>query len=344
MSVFCITSRRSVGCTFFDWTIHFLSGQQNFYQVAKQKWLPISQNPVMEINAHGHPKNHPRGSTVTLQQLETLLTQSPDHIYSLYPTTIRLDTAAEHFGIPVECVGQPDNYKKIVRYISEDFDKNFKNCYQKNIPLIYIGEDPRVALYHIGARTLDIGLISTSPHASADEAKKEIQQIFFSKSEKTWNQLNLTNIWDQREKQALDFRPFHPHYCNTDQMKYPHLWINCQDLWTRGETVALQMLRYLNLELDQQRLETWRPVYAKWQSIQLKRLEFCYSYQHIVDSIVNNWYYEIDLTFDQEVVIQHCLIYQHNLNLKTWQLEKFPNNTQDLHKLLEPNTHPLGDY
>jgi hypothetical protein len=73
-------------------------------------------------------------------------------------------------------------------------------------------------------------------------------------------------------------------------------------------------------------------------------LEFCYNYKHIVDSVVNNWYYQIDLTFEQEVVIQHCLIYQHNLNLKTWELTKFPSNTQDLHKLLEPNIHPITQY
>ena len=38
------------------------------------------------------------------------------------------------------------------------------------------------------------------------------------------------------------------------------------------------------------------------------------------------------------------IIYKHNLGLKTWQLEKFPANTQDLHTLLESNTlHNLDD-
>ena len=61
-----------------------------------------------------------------------------------------------------------------------------------------------------------------------------------------------------------------------------------------------------------------------------------------MDAIVNNWHYEIDLTFEQEVIVQHCLIYQHGLNLKTWQLEQFPRNTRDLHRLLEPNTHTVS--
>ena len=42
----------------------------------------------------------------------------------------------------------------------------------------------------------------------------------------------------------------------------------------------------------------------------------------------------------QEAIVQHILIYKYNLNLKNWQLKKFPDNTQDLHKLLETNIHP----
>ena len=48
-----------------------------------------------------------------------------------------------------------------------------------------------------------------------------------------------------------------------------------------------------------------------------------------------------DLDVIQEAFIQRELIYKHNLNLKTFQLEKFIN-TQQLHNLLEPNIHPLG--
>jgi hypothetical protein len=48
-----------------------------------------------------------------------------------------------------------------------------------------------------------------------------------------------------------------------------------------------------------------------------------------------------NLDFYKEVIIQNALLYKQNLNLKNWQLEKFPANTQDLHKLLEPNIHQL---
>ena len=47
------------------------------------------------------------------------------------------------------------------------------------------------------------------------------------------------------------------------------------------------------------------------------------------------------LTLKQESIIQHCLIYWHNLNLKTWGLTHFPNNARLLHQLLEPNIHTV---
>ena len=64
-------------------------------------------------------------------------------------------------------------------------------------------------------------------------------------------------------------------------------------------------------------------------------------------AIVDNFYYDIGeykLNIAQEAAIQHVMLYKYNLNFKIWQLEKFPNNTQDLHKLLEPNTfHKLDN-
>ena len=45
------------------------------------------------------------------------------------------------------------------------------------------------------------------------------------------------------------------------------------------------------------------------------------------------------MNFYKEVMIQQALIRRHSLNLKTWQLETFPANTQELYKLLEPSLH-----
>jgi len=343
MSVYCITSRKSVGCTFFDWTMYFLSGQKNFYSVKNNQWSSVVSNPVQEINAHGYPKNHPSGYVNTHAYINQLLAKSQDCLYSVYPGRLNQYTAAVDLNIAVDSIGTPDNQLIINQYVENDFDRLHEYCYQQNVKFIYVGDHPNVSLYYLTVRSLGSGITGQQVNA-VEEIKEEFQQVFFKNSIDEWNQLKLTDIWDQRERQALDIRPFHYIDLKSNGLTYPHLWINCQELWYNGEQAALKMLQYLELEIVPERLEAWRLVYAQWQKKQLQILNFVHCCKHIVDSIVNNWYYEIDLTFDQEVVIQHCLIYQHNLNLKTWQLTKFPNNTQDLHKLLEPNSHLLTHY
>ena len=344
MSVFCITSRNSVGCTFFDWTIHFLSGQQDFYQADQQQWIPLSQDPVLELNAHGHLKNHPEGINNIVSRLEHFLSLPQDRLYSAFPAHIRATDVAKKLGISKENIGDNHNWQQIQKYTDHDYNQLFEVCHNLDIKLIYVADNPNSSLYFMHPRQLDRGIVDDNPMASTQAVDQEQQQLFFKKSIGKWNSLGLTDIWDQRERLALDTRPLSNMSQPKSVMHYPHLWLDCQELWTRGEVTALRMLDFLKLKVCNNRLTAWKPIYARWQEMQLKRLEFNLVYQHVVDSIVNNWYYEIDLTFEQEVVILHCLIYQHNLNIKNWELAKFPSNTQELHKLLEPNIHKVIPY
>lgn len=343
MSLYCITSLRSVGCTFFDWSMHFLSGQEKFYSIEDQAWVPLVADPVQSNNAHGHLKNHPIGFATIQEHMNHVLSMPQDSLYSMYPAQMLIYRAVSDLHIPINQISSSENQLKINQYIKDDFNQLFEFCDRRGVKLIYVGDDPGIQLYYLTMRT-NSPKISNGQVSSPQEVARDNQQVFFGDSVNTWQQLNLTDIWDQREQQALDSRPWHYTDTNFKNMTYPHMWISCQELWYNGENAALKMLQYLNLNVVPARFEAWKSIYAKWQKKQLQLLEFNFNCQHIVDSIVNDWYYEIDLTFDQEVVIQHCLIYQHNLNLKTWQLTKFPNNTQDLHKLLEPNTHSLAPY
>jgi hypothetical protein len=343
MSVYCIASPRSVGCTFFDWTIHFLSGQKKFYNISDSQWMPLVDDPVKENNSHGHLKNHPSGFANTQKSISQVLAEPQDHLYSMYPISMQVFDAATNLHIPVDQIGTLENWALIDQYLKNDFDQLFGFCHQNNVKFIYVGDHPSIQLYYLSTRSKG-HKITTGELVGATKTKEDHRQVFFNNSIKKWNELGLTDIWDQREQLALDTRPFHCDDTKFSGLLYPHLWVNCQELWHRGEQTALKMLQYLELDLVPERLAVWRPIYAKWQKKQLQLLEFNFNCQHIVDSVINNWYHEIDLTFDQEVVIQHCLIYQHNLNLKTWQLTKFPSNTQDLHKLLEPNIHSLSPY
>ena len=340
----CVTSMHSVGCTFVDWSIHFLSGQSKYYNVSLDQWIDLTHDPITKLNAHGHLKNHPMGAEQFKREIEKFDSLSSDAIYSTYPCNLLLGTIAKRLDLDANNLEGTTVYDQLKHHMSEDYVKIFDICKDTHTNIIYISDEPRVVLYNRNVRNLAtfFGFGDDIPK-SEEDLFNFIDNLFYKSSQLKFQELQLNNIWDQRERLALNIRPFNYDDYVDFKFQHPHLWINCLDLWTRTETVIEKVMAYVDLTINKRRFEAWLPICKVWQKKQLDLLDFCYNQPHIVNAIVNNLYYEIDLTFDQEIIVQHCLIYQHGLNLKTWQLEKFPSNTQDLHKLLEPNIHPVPD-
>lgn len=339
----CITSWLSVGCTFLDWSIHFLSGQTDFFKVNlvtdHSDYIPLSLNPLDKTNAHGHKKNHPSGSLKSQSTIKHL--QKQPGLTSFYPFPLHLEQVAKHLGIDINTMTQ-QQWQSIRDYQVLDYNQLLRESHASGAKIVVVAVDEQIPLYLLTTRSLDRMPFEPRAAKSSDDMKQQIDQVFFSDSTNTWHTLNLTNTWDQRERQALCSRPF-----DTQKPKialpFAHYWLHCQSWWYNGHEEITKIMSWLQLPVIPERSRAWLPIYRDWQQVQINAMQFQHNYKHIVDSVVNNWFYNIDLTFDQEVVIQHCLIYQHGLNLKTWQLEKFPSNTQDLHKLLEPNIHPVTD-
>lgn len=330
----CIFSNRSIGGTFLDWSVHFLTGQTQYFSSKQNQFIPLSQNPVncIQHNAHGHLKNHPAGSDKTKQFLETC---NSSGLYSLYACPIHNSTIVEKYKIdPVK-----ENLNEITQHRLADTAKLFSIMAEYGSATIHLAGESFVPLYFLNVRDSSTFIFKTGSPSSAVDQKNEFESIFFSDAVDQWESIGLTNSWDIRERNALNIRPLdpiHEHYL-TD----PHLRIDCREFWHNGISVINKVMDYLKLNIIPDKFEQWKYVYYQWQKIHIKSMEFVYNYNHIVSAIVNNWDYAIDLTFDQEVVIQHFLIYKHGLNLKTWQLEKFPNNTNQLHNLLEDNIHQI---
>jgi len=327
-----------IGCTFLDWTIHFLSGQTDFVHFSKGT-IPLSLNPLLETSAHGHIKNHPSGLFQTQNVIEILKIQ--DRLTSFYPFPWYLDQIAVHLKMNLDSM-TPAQWSTCQEYQTLDYNQLLQESYTCGAKIIFVSPGDQTPLYHLNIRTLDRMPLQGRPANSITELKQELDHAFFSDSISAWNKMNLTNIWDQRERLALCTRPLKSSTTQVD-LCFSHYWLDSQTLWYNCDQEIVKIMSWLQLPIRSERYQSWLPIYRVWQKLQIDSLQFQYNCKHIVESIVNNWFYNINLTFDQEVVVQHCLIYQHNLNLKTWQLKKFPNNTQDLHKLLEPNLHPIPD-
>lgn len=340
---YCVTTMYNVGCTFLDWSIMYLSNQTHYFQIQQNQVLQLPNDPLTSANAHGYKKNHPHGLKNLKHAIEILELQSSCKLTSVYPGPPHLDTIAVEHNIPID-TSLKSNMYSLLHHQRSEYHAMIEYCFDKSIPVVYVAVDPSFAIFMLLPRSKDRLTWENRSASSDTEAQSELHRLLYNDQDQYWKDQNLINIWDQRERLALDLRPFdmsHPQ--NTNGFSRPHCWIDSRDLWYRGETVIHNIMDFLNLPINADRLESWILIYHKWRTLANKNIEFSVNLDHIVNSIVMGWYYPLpDLDLYQEAVIQHCLIYQHNLNIKTWQLSKFPNNTQLLHDLLEPNTHRLS--
>jgi hypothetical protein len=331
----CIFSDRSVGCTFVDWSLYFLSGQANFYYAPNDVLLPLVNNPLNSSNAHKHKKNHPAGLDMTRNYFEKFQNKNFDsNLFSVYSQEVRPRIAMELLNIKSI---NAQNFELILEYQRQDVQNLFDWCNTADVDLVHVTSTDVSPLYFLEARTVGYFLSKNQLASSKEELDQEFHEIFFKESSKQWHSMGLTNVWDLRERLALDLRPFTSSTLSVGA-RQPHFKVACQKIWS-NQNFIVDMLDYLKITIDKQRFETWKIIYRNWQTIHYTQLEFAYKFNDIIAATVNGWFMPVDLNFAQEVAVQHALIYQHGLNLKTWQLNKFPDNTQLLHQLLEPNIH-----
>jgi len=319
-----------------DWSIYFLSGHDKFFSVKQNRLIDLCANPLQTINAHGHQKNQPNGFEESKKTIDIL--KQKDGLVSYYPTPIKYHHAAKKIDLDTRTPTSQE-WKQLNQYRENDFNQLLKFSASQQARIVFVSIDKSMPIYFHETRSMSY-LFSSMVPSSLVDIRKERDSLFFADSIDTWTKLGLTNIWDERERLALS-QPLEAHPYAVD-FAFEHYWLDCQTWLYDGKQEIKNILAWLELPMVPERLQKWISIYEAWQQIQFKSLRFQYNYKHIVDCIVNNWSYDIDLTFNQEIVIQHLLIHQHNLNLKTWQLEKFPSNTKDLHQLLEPNIHPLA--
>jgi hypothetical protein len=338
MTTVCTTSPTSVGGTFVDWSMHWLSGQSQHWQCDTNQWHPLVTDPLRSVNAHNHPRNYVAGSQHLEHCLQLARSQTGLLTFYFLPTQAHL--AAKALGLTVGTNTQ----QKVIHQQLVDQQKSLELIQQHQCHLVYIDYHPSLRFYHTNSR--NPVLHSNGEYCEDQQTlRNDIDHAFFQDSVDQWTALGLTDVWDIRERMALNMRPFSRQDLQNFKdlgVKQKHFWIDCQQLWYDGKNVMIDLLNHVGLDLDQSRLAEWDAIYAKWQQIQIKHLKFDYVFDHIIDCIINNIYYELPkLTLEQEAAIQHTLIYKYSLNFKTWNLKQFPNNTQDLHNLLEANIHQV---
>jgi len=313
----------AVGGTFLTWSLHYLAGHDNYYQAKSGVWIDLPHNPLTEKNSHGFLANHPES-------------KSFDDIYSSLVST------------------KTNNFHTI--YLSNDvsnvesFDLNLEKCISslRDEQLILLTLSTPHQLYQSSSRTSRLDPASMSDLNkildNATDAEQDFNEHFFKNSFQTWQNLNLTSYWDRREFLALNLRPKKTiHICPNIDLNCNHYRLDTMELWNTFDLTVDHLFKYLGLTIKSERRSHWNTVYQKWRKLHYQKILFVWYFDQIIDYILQGYNFDLtrfNLDINQESAIQHELIYTHNLNLKTWQQEKF-TNTKQLHDLLEPNIHPL---
>lgn len=344
--IVCVTSTASLGCTFLDWSILWLSGQAKVFDIKTSKWHDICPNPLQQnsvTNAHKHAKNHRGGWARNKKILEQIYNETETGLVSLFPGTLHLDDCCQDLGFSIADLANESVMQQVDQYQKQDYvDMLDWMARDQQIPVIYVDFDPSIRGYKWTRRSLD--RLTFAPHAASSQVdfENEHQDVFFSESQQRWRDIGLTQIWDIRERMALDIRPFSEQWSDRLLLTHDHFWVHCQDLWFDTESTVCAIMAWLGLDVNQSRLEHWLPIMRSWQQIHNHNLRFPRHLSKILRSIVNGVKHDLSwLSFEQEVIVQHCLIYQFGLNFKTWNLHKFPDCASQLHLLLEPNHHPV---
>jgi hypothetical protein len=316
-----------VGGTFLDWSIHYVSGQKLHYNCLIKQWDLLVDNPLTTTTAHAHPKNHPSGVKELGQYLDSLPAAG---VCSLYPYFQEYNHWAKELGYDLDDLTN-EHWRNIEQLQQSELSEIARICQAHTDKNITVTLSTQWAPYLLMPRAEPIWLQKLSRYKGLADfsINKNYNQEF--------------EIWDLREKLALDIRPFRLPKLHTGlDLEKTHYQVNAEDLWFAGIDLIPNIINWLELPFDTERYHFWKDIYHDWQTIQFRSVKFIWQLNSIVSAIVNNHYYPLEqLNLMQEAIILHCLMYQYNLNIKNWQLTKFPNNTKELHSLLEPNQHIL---
>lgn len=315
------------GGTFLSWSLYYLTGHDEYFCAKQNTVQSVTDNPVIKFNAHNFAPNQPR----TLDEFESILdlvqNSNIGNIHTIYFHNFRnkLDT--------------PNS-------VNDDTRKAVKKLQQIAKKIVVLSSSPKHMLYFskYEGRNLHRKFDSeTVFNKNFDEQHEDFINTFFFESKQEWDNLGLTRLWDRREFLALNLRPYSvlSMLPNID-LSLPHFRLDTFDLYNQFDKTILSMFKFLELDIDEARWDQWLEVYQQWRLIHVDRIAFVEYFDYIIDCIINNHYLDLSrfhLDLVQEATILHELLYKHNLTIKGYGLEKFPNNTQDLHQLLEKNTY-----
>jgi len=307
------------GGTFLDWTLHYLSGDNQHWTLrcdldrrhANTDFLttstvwqsyatrsPIPDNPLLNSTAHAHAKTHP--THVTLPRV--------------------LSAFEQHNQDPLQTFFYFDN-------LGQGKHSTIHNQIAKTYPHI------RFITYSY--RHTDIDAIFCMQF----EKLPLMQELY---SQALQDQMEDDHTWTRREIFALAYeKALYGQTCAEKIIPTANNFVlTFQDFFFNLPQAVPMLFDYLELSIKPDRWDSWLQVHQQYQNN--NNTQFFLDLPMIVEAIVSNQSQDLakyNMTFAKEVVLTRHLLYNHNYALRAHGLTHIGTNTQDWYRVLEPNTY-----
>jgi hypothetical protein len=302
------TATGELGCTFLNWSFHWLSGDEYSWEHKKGSWVKLPSNPLTEHNAHLFEKNFYNSFEEWKKTTNTFL------------------------GFDIE--------KKDFTFFGSCYDElqsKIKFVLDKKIKIIFLGCD--YSGYKLFKRT-DFSVFQsrrqrylnlvTSLKTYFHTVPKIESLVDSPLKARNFLSLSLKHLKKTDDLQLIQKENF--------ESDKNFLFINLRNFLLDGEKCLRGVFNFLGRKIDQNRLNQWIPIHARWKKFLLPTLNFYDDLPVILASIINGSSHSLKkyrLDIFTEAIIQHELMKQHRDRLLIGHLNKFPDNTKDLTPFLK---------
>ena len=302
--IVALTSKIPIGCTFLDWSIHWLSGSSYTQEWKTQKFFSLPNNPLTsKRNAHLYKKNHPQNKVEWERCIETLNGWNKEKLHTFYGIDPSIDL----------------------------IQKTINN----NITVIFLGTD--CARYKIGVSGAFGSIRSIDEDAKIIEYVKESyhtvegieKHTSTRESCRNFLSLNSFGIWESMDSEWASSIKL--------KNKSKFIYISVEDLLKNGKNCLQDILDRLSLNIQKKQIDPWKMVWEQWKEYLLEHWNFYFDFDNILKSIIKGEHKKLlPMNILQEAILQKELMLRYKTRLKNLENKNdpLPLDTLSLHKLL----------
>lgn len=305
------TSILPIGCTFLDWSFHWLAGGNKYYSDNKKEWTELVLNPLRESDAHQHEKNHPCDVAEW-----TTMSSNFDSVKSNIPLT--------YYGYSQSI----DGLKKCINDIL-GFNNRivlfYSNFYRpRNIPGYRASiKGDYEYFYPIDTRNLYFKETILGRGSGKKSTLAEVRRIIF---------LNMKNLfW------GPDLFP----WSGNDFLKSNNLYLIEHNQFIKNGMETMQdLFQKINLKIDDTRVPAWIKIHKEWtctmQSVLFYNNIMSLICDRITESIIKKQFFQpVSMDVFCEAWLQYQLLekYQFYITEEGENLESFPKDFSNLVRL-----------